>query len=82
MGYLNTASNNPAQGITVVPREIEDDKTMVMQFFFNAEGVGVGGNKVHCGLCENGELLSFCFPTIPTFQNHVVITRVVIGVAS
>ena len=39
-------------------------------FFFGAEGAGVGGNKVHCGLCENGELLSFCFPTIPPFQKN------------
>ena len=48
-------------GITIVPiREIEDNKTMVMHFFLVGGG-GWGGNKVHCGLCENGELPSFCF---------------------
>ena len=43
--------------------------------FFWCGGSGVGGgegggNKVHCGLCENGELLSFCFPTILPFQKN------------
>ena len=29
-------------------------------FFFGA-GWGLGGNNLHCGLCENGKLLSFWF---------------------
>ena len=37
-------------GITVVPREIEDSGYSISFFF----GVG-GGNKMHCGPCENGE---------------------------
>ena len=75
-------------GITVVPGEIEDNKTMVMQFFGGrVEGEGRWKvNKVHCGLCENGELLSFCFScqfchSRKIFKDHVVITRVGIGVA-
>ena len=32
-------------------------------FFFGAGwgGGGLGGNNLHCGLCENGKLLSFWF---------------------
>ena len=41
------------QGITVVPREIENNGyAMVMQFW--------GVNKVNYGLCENGEYFA-CF---------------------
>ena len=51
-------------GITVVPRD-EDNKTMVMLFFWcgvgGGGGAGLGGNNLHCGLCENGKLLSFWF---------------------
>jgi len=45
LGYLNPALNNSALGVTAVPREIEDNG------YANFWGV----NKVHCGLCENGE---------------------------
>ena len=38
------------QGITVVPREIEDSD--YVKFFFFLGGGGV--NKVHYGLCDNG----------------------------
>ena len=34
---------------------------VVPYFFFFGGGGGWGENKVHCGLCENGEMLSFCF---------------------
>ena len=40
-------------------------------FWCGGGGVGAGGgwgNKVHCGLCENGELLSF--PAILPFQKN------------
>ena len=47
-------------GITVVPRD-EDNKTMVMLFFWCGGAGGLGGNNLHCGLCENGKFLSFWF---------------------
>ena len=40
-------------GITVVPREIQDNGSANF-FFFWGEGGGKL-NKVHYGLCENGE---------------------------
>ena len=39
-------------GITVAPREIEDSG---YAFFFCMGGGGGGVDKVHYGLCENGE---------------------------
>ena len=44
-GYLNPALNNPVLIITAVPREIQD----------NGYAKFWGLNKVHYGLCENGE---------------------------
>ena len=49
MGYLNPALNNSAQDITVVPREIEN----------NGYAKFCGVNKVHYGLCENGEYFAY-----------------------
>ena len=44
-------------GITVLPREIQDNGSA--NFFFFVGGGGGGGgaraNKVHYGLCEDGE---------------------------
>ena len=42
-------------GITVVPREIEDNS--YAKFFW-------GANKVNYGLCENGELLFDVFAAV------------------
>ena len=56
-------------------------------FFFWWGGGGLGGNNLHCGLCENGKLLSFWFSFHSAycrkiFKDHVLITRVDIGVVS
>ena len=47
----------------------------------------LGGNNLHCGLCENGKLLSFWFSFHSAycrkiFKDHVLSTRVDIGVVS
>ena len=56
-------------------------------FFFWWGGGGLGGNNLHCGLCGNGKLLSFWFSFHSAycrkiFKDHVLITRVDIGVVS
>ena len=75
-------------GITVVPREIEDNKTMVMQFFLVRRGWGWGWGKTRCIVvyvkmvnCWVFVFLPFCHSR-KIFKDHVVITRVAVGVAS
>ena len=54
LGYLKPTLNNSAQGITVVPREIQDKG--YAKFW--------GVNKVHYGLCENGTLRKMIFQSV------------------
>ena len=43
------------QGITAVPREIENKA--YAKFFSAGVGGGGGGNKVHCGRCASGDCI-------------------------
>ena len=56
----------------VLQSSLEKSKTMVMQFFLVGGWGGGGENKVHYGLCENGEWCFIC-PIACMFLQLVVL---------
>ena len=65
-------------GITVVPREIEDNAYAI--FFFWGGGGGSGGegvNEVHYG--QNGKLKTFDVPASTRLQIKKIISSIVLG---
>ena len=69
-------------GITVVPREIEHNNTMVMSFFFGAEWVG-GGGETRCIVVYVKMVNCWVFVFLPFYHSRKIFKdHVVIGVAS